>query len=57
MRAKQTSPPYVSDQLIAGLQERLGPDFQLLDFDCNHMVPCAKPDEVAALVREQLEGH
>jgi lipase len=56
VRAKQTSPPYVSDQLIAGLQERLGPDFQLLDFDCNHMVPSAKPNEVAALVREQLEG-
>jgi lipase len=56
VRAKQTSPPYVSDRLIAGLQERLGPDFQLLDFDCNHMVPCAKPDEVAALVRMQLEG-
>jgi lipase len=56
VRAKQTSPPYVSDRLIAGLQERLGPDFQLLDFDCNHMVPCAKPDEVAALVRTQLEG-
>jgi lipase len=57
VRAKQTSPPYVSDRLIAGLQERLGPDFQLLDFDCNHMVPHAKPDEVAALVRKQLEGH
>jgi lipase len=57
VRAKQTSPPYVSDQLIAGLQERLGPDFQLLDFDCNHMVPHAKPNEVAALVRKQLDGH
>jgi lipase len=56
VRAKQTSPPYVSDRLIAGLQERLGPDFQLLDFDCNHMVPYAKPNEVAALVRAQLEG-
>ena len=56
VRAKQTSPPYVSDQLIAGLQERLGADFQLLDFDCNHMVPHAKPNEVAALVRSQLDG-
>jgi lipase len=54
VRAKQTSPPYVSDQLIDVLRERLGPDFQLLDFDCNHMVPYAKPDEVAALVRAQL---
>jgi lipase len=56
VRAKQTSPPYVSDQLIAGLQDRLGSDFALLDFDCNHMVPYAKPTEVAALVRERLEG-
>jgi lipase len=56
VRAKQTSPPYVSDQLIAGLQERLGSDFQLLDFECNHMVPYAKPTEVAALIRELLEA-
>jgi lipase len=57
VRAKWTSPPYVTDQLIAGLQERLGSDFQLLDFECNHMVPYAKPTEVATLVRKQLEGH
>ena len=56
VRAKHTSPPYVSDQLIAGLQERLGPDLRLLDFDCNHMVPYAKPDEVAVLTRELLEA-
>ena len=56
VRAKQTSPPYVSDQLIAGLQERLGSDFRLLDFDCNHMVPYARPAEVAALTRELLEA-
>ncbi|OBG43429.1 alpha/beta hydrolase [Mycobacterium alsense] len=56
VRAKQTSPPYVGDQLIAGLQRRLGPEFRLLDFDCNHMVPYARPTEVAALVRELLEA-
>jgi lipase len=56
VRAKQTSPPYVSDRLIAGLQERLGADFELLDFDCDHMVPHAKPTEVAALVRGLLEA-
>jgi len=56
VRAKRTSPPYVSDHLIAGLQRRLGSDFRLLDFDCNHMVPYAKPDEVAALTRELLGG-
>jgi lipase len=56
VRAKQTSPPYVSDQLIARLQERLGSTFTLLDFDCNHMVPYSKPDEVVALTRELLEA-
>ena len=56
VRAKQTSPPYVTDRLIARLQERVGPDFQLLDFDCDHMVPYAKPTEVAALARELLEA-
>ena len=56
VRAKQTSPPYVSDQLIAGLHGRLGSDFRLLDFDCNHMVPHSKPIEVAALIRELLEA-
>jgi lipase len=57
VRAKWTSPPYVTDQLVAGLQERLGSDFRLLDFECNHMVPYAKHGQVAALVRQQLEGH
>ena len=55
VRAKRTSPPYVSDELVAGLQQRLGSCFRLLDFDCNHMVPYAKPEEVAALARELLE--
>lgn len=56
VRAKQTSPPYVSDELIAALQGRLGSDFRLLDFDCNHMVPHSRPTEVAALIRELSEA-
>jgi lipase len=56
VRAKQTSPPYVSDQLITDLHERLGSEFTLLDFDCNHMVPYSRPAEVAALTRELLEA-
>jgi lipase len=55
VRAAFTSPPYVSDQLIAGLQERLAADFELLTFECNHMVPGAKPTEVAALIRTQFQ--
>ena len=56
VRAAWTSPPYVSDRLIAGLQQRLESDFELLDFECDHMVPAAMPTEVATLIRKQLEG-
>jgi lipase len=55
VRAAWNSPPYVNDRLIAGLRERLGSDFELLDFECGHMVPHAKPTEVAALIRKLLE--
>jgi lipase len=54
VRAARTSPPYVTDRLIAGLQGRLGADFRLINFDCNHMVAEAKPAEVAALIRERM---
>jgi lipase len=54
VRAKWTSPPYVTDQLIDALRQRLGADFQLLDFECNHMLPNAKPGEVATLIRDHL---
>lgn len=56
VRATWTSPPYVGESLIDGLRERLGADFELLDYECEHMVPHAKPDDVAALVRERLAG-
>lgn len=56
VRATWTSPPYVSDQLVVALQQRLGADFQLLDFECNHMVPYAKPTEVAGVIRKHLEA-
>jgi lipase len=54
VRAKWTSPPYVGDELLAGLRQRLGADFELLEFECNHMVAGAKPAEVAALIRKLL---
>jgi len=56
VRATWTSPPYVSDQLVVALQRRLGADFQLLDFECNHMVAYAKPTEVAGVIRKHLEA-
>jgi lipase len=51
--ATKTNPPYVSDQLLAGLRKR--PDFTLLEFDCDHMVPLARPADTAAVIRQQLE--
>ncbi|OBK23019.1 alpha/beta fold hydrolase [Mycobacterium asiaticum] len=53
VRAKWTSPPYVGERLITGLRDRLGDDFELLDYECDHMVPHAKPDDVAALIRKR----
>jgi lipase len=54
VRATRTSPPYVSDLLIDGLSQRLGRDFTLVDFDCNHMVAQARPAQTAAVIRETL---
>jgi lipase len=51
--ATKTDPPYVTDELLAGLGER--PDFTLLEFDCDHMVPQARPADTAAVIRKQLE--
>ena len=67
VRAARTSPPYVTDGSITGLRERLGADFQLLDFDCDHMVaagqagrdrradPRADALTVAPVTDEQVE--
>ena len=54
IRATRTQPPYVSDHLVTLLSERLGSGFTLLDFDCDHMVPQAKPVETAAVIRDRL---
>jgi lipase len=54
VRATKTDPPYVTDDLLAGLRER--PDFTFLEFDCDHMVPQALPADTAAVIRKQLEG-
>ncbi len=54
VRARWTSPPYVSDQLMRGLAEQLGQDFSMVDLECQHMVPHAKPAEVATVIRERL---
>jgi lipase len=51
IRATRTDPPYVSDDVVSALDARLGSDFTLLDFDCDHMVAQAKPAETAAVIR------
>ena len=53
VRATKTDPPYITDNLLAGLSER--PHFTLLEFDCDHMVPLARPVDTAAAIRKQLE--
>jgi lipase len=52
VRATKTEPPYVTDELLAGLADRAG--FALMDFDCDHMVAQALPAETAALIRQAL---
>jgi lipase len=54
LRATKTDPPYVSDRLVVALRDGLGPAFDLVDLDCDHMVPLARPEETAAAVRERL---
>lgn len=53
VRATKTDPPYITDELLASLGER--PDFTLLDFECDHMVPLARPADTAAVIRKQLD--
>ena len=50
----RTDPPYVSSHLVTTLRDELGGDFTQVDFDCDHMVPLAKPAETAALIRGHL---
>ncbi|BBY43672.1 alpha/beta hydrolase [Mycolicibacterium celeriflavum] len=52
VRAMKTDPPYVTDDLLTGIADR--PDFTLIEFDCDHMVAQARPEETAGLIRERL---
>lgn len=56
VRAARADPQYVSPQLISALQDRLGDEFELLEFDCGHMVPQAMPAQTAALIRNLLKA-
>jgi lipase len=52
IRASRTSPPYVTDELLAALATDR--DFTVMDFDCDHMVAQALPVETAAVIRKAL---
>ena len=52
VRARRTEPPYVTEELVATLRAALGSHFTLLEFDCDHMVPLARPAETAQLIRD-----
>lgn len=54
IRATRTDPPYAHDELITTLDAGLGASFALLEWDCDHMVPLAKPAETAAVIRDRL---
>jgi lipase len=41
---------------VKPLQQRLGADFELLDFDCQHMISETRPADVAALIRTLLKA-
>ena len=55
IRATRTQPPYVTDELTAALEAGLGTDLTVLQWDCDHMVPLAKPAETAAVIRNLLD--
>lgn len=42
----------MTDRLLATLRTQLGSDFTLVDLDCDHMVPLARPAETAQLIRD-----
>jgi lipase len=55
VRATKTDPPYATDALISSLKAQLDSDFTLVEWDCDHMVPQARPADTAAVIRKQLE--
>nr|WP_245906726.1 alpha/beta hydrolase [Mycolicibacterium palauense] len=53
VRARRTSPPYVTPGLLDALGRRA--DFELIDLDCDHMVAQARPAETARIIRDRLD--
>jgi lipase len=54
VQALKVQPSYVTPAFLTALQERLGENLTVHQFDCDHMVAFAKPSETAALIRKLL---
>ncbi|MFD4366358.1 alpha/beta fold hydrolase [Rhodococcus sp. NPDC058521] len=52
--AKKVQPPYTTEKFRAALRERLGENLTTTELDCDHMVPQARPDDVAGILRNYL---
>ncbi|WP_278263454.1 alpha/beta fold hydrolase [Nocardia sp. AG03] len=54
VRATQVNPPYVSAEFRTALAARLGDRLTAHEWDCDHMIPLARPAETAALITAVL---
>ncbi|MFC9894097.1 alpha/beta fold hydrolase [Nocardia sp. NPDC127579] len=54
VQAMKVQPPFVTPAFRAALTAHLGPHLTVHEFDCDHMVPQARPAETAALIRAAL---
>ncbi|MHA4849219.1 alpha/beta fold hydrolase [Rhodococcus sp. MSC1_016] len=54
VQAAKVQPPYVTPEFRRALTDHLGEQLTAVDLDCDHMLPQARPDEVAQLIRTLL---
>lgn len=54
VQASKVQPPYVTPAFRSALTRHLGDQLIAVDLDCDHLVPLARPDEVAELIRTVL---
>lgn len=54
VQAMKVQPPFVTPAFRTALTDHLGDNLTVREFDCDHMVAQARPDDVAALVRAVL---
>ncbi len=54
VQAMKVRPPFVTAAFRTAMTERLGDRLTAREFDCDHMVPQARPAETAALIRSML---